>query len=292
MKCIVCGNNMHSSAARWSVHCDQCGYWRNNKKVSQSDIVMGNYNNSDAKNIANLDPIRLENFKKIIGTLKKYNPALKSILDVGCATGLFINVAKDYGYNCTGIEPNKIMSDKAQMICSSVLNGFFPDMLVDSQKFDIIIFNDVFEHIDNLDTILDGCFKHLRPDGVLLINIPSSRGLLFRLARLLATFKLFGPWNRLWQNMFYTPHIHYFDPRCLNMFLCKHSFTPISESTDLPVFSINKLWERVIADKSTNAILNACYFLGLLLLSFALRFFPSDSFFVMYSKQHVSLPKR
>ncbi len=49
------------------------------------------------------------------------------------------------------------------MICRKGLparKGYFPDALDKKEKFDVIVFNDVIEHIPNIEGALASCFQH------------------------------------------------------------------------------------------------------------------------------------
>ena len=46
----------------------------------------------------------------------------KTLLDIGCGAGIFMDYARDQGYKCTGIEPSKMASKIAQEKNLKVLN--------------------------------------------------------------------------------------------------------------------------------------------------------------------------
>jgi 2-polyprenyl-3-methyl-5-hydroxy-6-metoxy-1,4-benzoquinol methylase len=285
MQCIVCGDEMNKRINNWNYYCKSCGYWKNDVKVSHNQITNGNNSDSDHTNISNLDPIRISNFINILDSLSMLDKSLKTILDVGCATGVFINVANEYGFTCTGIEPNKIMYDAAKKNSNSVICGFFPDAIDVNSKFDVIIFNDVLEHIEDLDQILNGCKKHLSNNGVIVVNLPNSNGVLFKIAKFLSNLKIHGPWKRLWQTMFYTPHVHYFNPKSLNKYMDIHAFKSLSDPIKLRSFSVNSLWGRLRADKSMGLLKTTFYFFSLKITSKIINLFESDTFYVIYGKK-------
>jgi len=50
---------------------------------------------------------------------------------------------------------------------------------------------------------------------VLVLNLPTSGGSLYRVAKLLCRFGAKGFFERLWQRNLPSPHLHYFDDRNL-----------------------------------------------------------------------------
>ena len=71
--------------------------------------------------------------------------------------------------------------------------------LFSNGPFDAIIFNDVFEHLpDPIDAIV-AVERLLADDGILVLNLPSSDGLFFRVSTLLNRLGWRGPYERLWQ---------------------------------------------------------------------------------------------
>ena len=90
-----------------------------------------------------------------------------SLLDIGCSSGLFLDLAKDIGYKTYGIELNKLELDIASSKGHTVLGLPVQDAQFDT-SFDVITLWDVFEHIKN-------GIDHLK----YLSSILSDNGLVF-----------------------------------------------------------------------------------------------------------------
>ena len=93
-----------------------------------------------------------------------------SILDVGCGDGKFLNYFKNGGFkDLTGID---LFIDKENIghdlnLIQTSLEEFNP-----SKKYDLIISNHAFEHMDN-QLINLKCFENLvKEDGLILLRIP------------------------------------------------------------------------------------------------------------------------
>lgn len=237
--------------------------------------------------ISYLDSVRIKNFNEILDRLNGLGlKANSKILDIGCATGLFLKVVKkSTPYIGFGVEPNPLMANLAQNQGLEVVNGYFPDALENKDlKFDTIIFNDVLEHIPNVNEILRDCRRALRDDGFLVINLPNSKGLFFEIAKSQAKLGFVGNWKRLWQYMFYTPHVHYFNGKSLDLLLNKEGFSNVSGPIELNVYTLDNLWRRIAIDKSNHFLLNLIYFIGLIILFPITKIFHKDIFFSVYKK--------
>ena len=66
-----------------------------------------------------------------------------------------------------------------------VEDGFFPQDLADRGPYDIIAFNDVFEHLPDPARVLQAVEQLLRPGGIAVLNLPTSDGFLYNAAALL-----------------------------------------------------------------------------------------------------------
>lgn len=96
------------------------------------------------------------------------------ILDIGCATGVFLNEMKAHGWECYGIEPSVYASDIAKnQLGLNVLNGYLDDVQFDDHYFDVITLWDVFEHLANPNKTLRIIKRILKPDGTLVITMPN-----------------------------------------------------------------------------------------------------------------------
>lgn len=269
---------MQPKTSDWTWHCGNCGHWVANL---QTDFAPGKglpHSESDDP-IGFLEPVRLANFRHILARIEALGvPRHRDsrILDIGCASGFFLKTATDHGYAALGIEPKLEMAEAARRHGAEVRHGFFPDVLQADEKFHVIIFNDVLEHIPDIGAILDACRAHLHAYGLLVVNIPNAQGLFYRLATLMHGLGMTGPFHRLWQTMFYTPHLHYVTPQSLTLLAERHGFARSGEIERLVSVSYSGLRERVAADPSLGVVGRIVMFVGTAVLVPLTRIFPSD----------------
>jgi 2-polyprenyl-3-methyl-5-hydroxy-6-metoxy-1,4-benzoquinol methylase len=139
-----------------------------------------------------------------------------------------------------GIEPD------AQVASHSTLDvrvGLFPDVLSKDEKFDVIAFNDVLEHLPDSAKAVAICYDHLRPGGLLSINIPTANGVAFRIACKLARIGIRGPYLRLWQFGLPSPHLHYFTTSALTRLIRERGFRVV-RMRELSALTREGLWQR------------------------------------------------
>jgi 2-polyprenyl-3-methyl-5-hydroxy-6-metoxy-1,4-benzoquinol methylase len=104
--------------------------------------------------------------------------AIKTALDVGCATGGFGALLKE-NFNCEvwGVEPDTESANEASKNIDFVINDLFTENLpqLADKKFDAIFFNDVLEHLQDPDKALLACKRLLNFTGVIIASIPNIR---------------------------------------------------------------------------------------------------------------------
>ncbi|MBX2848864.1 MAG: class I SAM-dependent methyltransferase [Acidiferrobacterales bacterium] len=98
------------------------------------------------------------------------------VLEVGCGEGNFrsnLNNSHEYW----GIEPNLAASEIAQEKLDKVLCGKYEDVSnqLPDKYFDLIICNDVIEHMEHHDKFLFALQKNIAPSGSLIVSIPNVR---------------------------------------------------------------------------------------------------------------------
>jgi SAM-dependent methyltransferase len=262
--------------------CRECGYWQSSFPATALEANRSAID--EERRFAALAGLRTANSQTIFRVLARYAPlAGARLCDIGCAYGWFLKTAKDFGVEAVGIEPESAVAEAARTQGLNVRTGVFPDCLSDDERFEIITFNDVLEHLQDIDRVLDACRAHLVARGLLSIVIPSSRGSVFRLGSALARLGVRGPWDRLWQRDFSCPHIHYFNATNLATLVQRHGFEVVY-SQSLPSLRLKGLWSRLRMDTSAKFLPSLASWTGMVLLSPLLRVTPSDILFQVYRR--------
>jgi SAM-dependent methyltransferase len=138
-------------------------YYRTNHQL-QGEIV--------ANDLEFYTPLYL----KGLDLISKSTPMAESILDVGCSTGIFLDIAKRNGWQTFGLELNNkevlIARSKGHLIKEEMINS-----VTFTEKFSTITLWDVFEHIKNGFQFLNDAKKILREGGIIFIQSPSRDAL-------------------------------------------------------------------------------------------------------------------
>lgn len=144
-------------------------YYKNNHAV-QSEVV-----ESDESFYAKL-------YNQGLNSVLKINPSADSILDIGCSSGAFLNIAKKRGLETHGIELNNAESEAAKKKGHKVYSRPLEELEFD-RKFNIVSMWDVFEHLKNGAFYLNFIKNMLTDKGLIFLQIPSSDSLAARILR-------------------------------------------------------------------------------------------------------------
>ena len=280
LRCPICSHAMKPKLTSWSFYCDCCEYWGSTLKpvtaVLEQDEFLAKREDEDNP-IDYLDELRITNFRTCLQHIARVKPsATSSILEVGCGAGLFLSEAAAIGIEAEGVEAYEAMARRGIAQGRPIRIGFFPDCLGVHERFGVIVFNDVFEHLPDASAMLLTCARHLQPDGLLVLNLPNSRGLFYRVAALALSVGIRSPWERLWQKMFFTPHLHYFSPKSLELLCHNAGFDPATPTIGLKSVSIRGLWKRIKADSTMSKLQGIAVFATTLFLACLVPFFESD----------------
>ena len=104
---------------------------------------------------------------------------LANVLDVGCGTGDFLDLARVAGMQTFGLELNSIAAAKARAKGHEIFDRLLPDMPKDACPggFDLITLFQVLEHVPNPVDLLKQASTRLKAGGYISIAVPSKSGL-------------------------------------------------------------------------------------------------------------------
>ena len=253
LNCRICGSNEFKSVYNKNdfhyVSCHFCDVTRLFPYPTQKETeeFYGKYFQiKNAENPVYMSDESWKEFKRIKGlTMKELGIDQaqfknKNILDIGCATGLFVRYAEEYEAKALGID---ISAGLIEIARKNGLNCNCMSLFEIKEKFDIINFSHVIEHVDNPIKYLEYIYSILNNDGSLIIETPCT-GLIS---------ETFGEdWR------FYMPveHIHLFSQKSLFRILNDKGFAIInwvrfgSGNTSGSIPDINKKVADTIAKKT------------------------------------------
>jgi SAM-dependent methyltransferase len=98
------------------------------------------------------------------------------LLDVGCATGEFLEAMRSAGWAVAGVEPAPWAADKTSARGIPVWPTTLAAAALPAGAFDVVTMWDVLEHLDEPGSGLSAVQRALRPGGRLLVTTPLLDG--------------------------------------------------------------------------------------------------------------------
>jgi len=109
---------------------------------------------------------------------KELNLSTKSfVIEIGSNDGSLLKNFNDLSIPCLGIEPTSAVADFSESIGIKVLRDFFSESLAEKlsdkgQKADLIIANNVYAHVPDINNFTRGLKKLLKSNGTVTIEFP------------------------------------------------------------------------------------------------------------------------
>lgn len=281
--CPVCASKMRPGIQSWHWECSDCGY----EKSTFSHAINENIAHEKINELSRekgLKSVRIENFNKLLKSIKQADKGASTLLDVGCAHGWFIEAAENQGFKVMGVEPDSNIYNATVQRGLPVRLGFFPQALSSAESFDVIVFNDVFEHIKDVKSVLNECKARANSEGHLVLNLPSSSGFFYKLSKVLVRLGLVGSFERLWQKGLPSPHLHYFNTQNLTKLLQGNGFSVISTGR-LSSLRFKGLFTRISYAGNHSFLTRLFIYLALLPVVPVLSLMPSDIIYLISKKE-------
>ncbi|MGA7124208.1 MAG: methyltransferase domain-containing protein [Polyangiaceae bacterium] len=204
-----CTSTAHASHGR-IVQCLGCGLVFTCPQLPDS-AVMSLYSHVEDKTYLENVDARVQTFTYNLDAIRKYLPPSGRLLDVGSYCGVFLKVARERGYDVTGVEPSIWASAYARdVIGVPTVTGSVADVSP-SKPFDVICSWDVLEHLSDPTTELTRINERLRPGGIFAFSTLDYRNWY---AQLMGEK---WPW-------LLDMHLYYFDQKVIRQMLEKAGF--------------------------------------------------------------------
>ncbi len=174
------------------------------------------------------------------------------ILDIGCGDGVFLDVARKYGWEPYGVEINGDAAARANEAGMNVHTGDLISAKYESNQFDLIRMWSVLEHTPNPKEVLSEICRILKPSGVLILQVPNIRS---------KAFELFGPY---WTGLDLPRHLVHFSPDTLNRSLESVGFDveKISFSSVGTSWPSYRFKQQMTENKTGNSFVNSLLRIG------------------------------
>src|ERR1035437_487687 len=177
---ITCKDYTVSKSEFKIVSCNNCGFKFTNPRPDTNEI--GKYYESDdyishsdsGKGIVNSLYKLIRNYTinkkvKLVDSLTKD----KTILDIGCGTGAFLNACNQSGWKTIGIEPSDNARKFALQNYNLEINPENEIPILSNNSFSIITMWHVLEHVHSLNERIKDLNRLLNDDGTIIIAVPN-----------------------------------------------------------------------------------------------------------------------
>ena len=159
---------------------------------------------------------RVPKFQATVDMLKQYVPTPARLMDVGAATGEFVDIARRSGYDVSGIELSEYASKQAHERFGF---DFFVGPLEaysNTAPFDVIHLSHVLEHLVDVHASIEKMRSMLSNDGVIYIEVPFGWNFSERVHQRMGRVVPFSVWS--------VHHRSMFEPKTLIAFFAAHGF--------------------------------------------------------------------
>jgi len=200
------------------VQCQGCGLVYTNPRPDEAEI--GRYYQAEAyvshtntnKGLINTayQMVRNRTLRQKRALIESLAGRPASLLDVGCATGHFLNECKTHGWQVQGTEPDPGAREQAVGKGLTVVESVFD--IPATSRFQVITMWHVLEHVHRLNDTLHHLAEMLDAGSHLVIAVPN---------RLSADAKRYGV---DWAAYDVPRHLYHFDPSSLQHLLERHGF--------------------------------------------------------------------
>lgn len=221
-QCLVCSTNSEKPFTNKNGHdvfrCQTCGFmyvWPvpvSTDEVYSQEYFQGARQGFGYVNYQEDKAGMRSTFERFLAKINEMVPQKGLLLDVGAATGFFMGIAKDNGWNASGVEISGWASQKGREAGHDIITGLISDTDFGIGTFDAVTFLDVFEHVPNPRAELKIVKNILKTSGVLAMNLPDGGSVFARFM------------GSRWHSFVPPEHLNYFNPIAIRRVLEEEGF--------------------------------------------------------------------
>jgi len=187
LRCRACGSERLSLLMRSPIaesrECGSCHSVENHVLVDRDRFYDESYFRR------NYDPVSGEQYQRFASLLKDTAPliATKTLLDVGCGSGVLLRAWADLGYEGTGVDASAdaIRLARERLAGTGITVQHVSEPL--NEKYGVVAFMDSLASIGRCDEVFAGfCTRNLDDGGIVILRTPGYMRLYFRYAKVLS----------------------------------------------------------------------------------------------------------
>jgi SAM-dependent methyltransferase len=227
--CVACGSSRFTfspiiSGVARIVQCQDCGTACTHPRVEGKELEksysQSYYGPENAKFVPIIEKWVAWMNKRRAQWIDKEVAPHSRILEIGCGRGLLLKALSHLGHECHGTERSDLAAARARRIVGiRIYTEPLEECLLKENSFDAVILWHVLEHLESPNIILRHLFKLMKPQGLLVIEVPNLSSLQSRLA------------GRHWFHLDIERHLYHFTPNGLYKLLESAGFEGLKRST-------------------------------------------------------------
>lgn len=195
------------------IRCVRCGLAQISPWNESEDLYQGDEYFVEHNRYLQCENAYTRSFNHILDSIERYRAPAGHLLDVGCGPGLLLGLARDRGWNISGIDISPWAAKYATDKLGTVIQcGRLEELRFQPNTFDAVVANHVLEHVADPLSALQQLYRVLKEDGLLAVGVPNFGSLMARLQ------------GRRWPSLLPDQHRWQFAPRNLTMLLHKAGF--------------------------------------------------------------------
>ena len=172
-------------------------------------------------------------FKRRLAQIQKLSKKGR-LLDIGCAYGFFIELARKRGWNVTGVEISKDTCQYAKNnLKLNVINKALEEAKFTNGAFDVVTMFDVVEHLPDPQKTVKEIKRILNPNGLIVVTTPNIGSLMAKI--------LGKNWEEIKR---IREHIYFFSKDTLRKMLEANGFEILRTETAGRYFSVESAIKR------------------------------------------------
>lgn len=225
-RCRLCGSPdcrpLFQKAQYEIAKCNPCGFIFLNFEPSREflaayyseDFFTGDTTKHGFSNYDNEVKSLQRTFADRVELLRRYHRP-EAVLDVGCATGLFMEVAAKY-WKVSGVEISAYASERARAKGLDVFTGALEDSPHIHAAFDLVTLWDTIEHVADPVKTIRQIGRIVKPGGVIALTTGDVRSFTARIS------------GRFWHLYNVPQHLSFFDQRSIARLLGAGGFNIVA----------------------------------------------------------------
>jgi 2-polyprenyl-3-methyl-5-hydroxy-6-metoxy-1,4-benzoquinol methylase len=188
INCLICGEDNTKLLSTHHdvlnvVRCERCNFTYQNPRPSEKSIknlyTDDKYFNNPEVGYNNYVKTYFEHqelferiFTERLMLINKHKTEGK-VLEIGCAHGFHLDFMRRSGFDVHGVELAESPYNYARDVLHlDVFHGTVEESKFEDESFDLILMLDLIEHLPDIYRTLDRIKKLLKPDGVILVQVP------------------------------------------------------------------------------------------------------------------------